>query len=140
MTILVEEKDVKCLFYPHNTTYEKYFPKNHSCNTKYLDCISQCHLLNLRIWCGDKIYVFKANPCLLMNNFPDHMLHCDFSKYTQRHIDSVEKIEYGYIFFPSFSRWGKMGNILAMAKCKKTSKRRSHWKFVGSEKEMLYER
>ena len=102
MTILVEEKDVKCLFYPHNTTYEKYFPKNHSCNTKYLDCISQCHLLNLRIWCGDKIYVFKANPCLLMNNFPDHMLHCDFSKYTQRHIDSVEKIEYGYIFFSSF--------------------------------------
>ena len=91
-------------------------------------------------WCGDKIYVFKANPCVLMNNFPDHMLHCDFSKYTQRHIDSVEKIEYGYIFFPSFLRWGKMGNILAMAKCKKTSKRRSHWKFVGSEKEMLYER
>ena len=49
MTILVEEKDVRCLFYPHNTTYEKYFPKNHSCNTKYLDCISLCHLLNLRI-------------------------------------------------------------------------------------------
>ena len=42
--------------------------------------------------------------------------------------------------FPSFLRWGKMGNLLAMAKCKKTSKRRSHWKFVGSEKEMLYER
>ena len=51
MTILVEEKDVKRLFYPHNTTYEKYFPKNHCCNTIYLDCIStqQCHILNLRI-------------------------------------------------------------------------------------------
>ena len=30
------------------------------------------------------------------------MLHCDFSIYTQRHIDCVEKIEYGYIFFSSF--------------------------------------
>ena len=66
------------------------------------------------------------------------MLHCDFSIYTLRHNDCVEKIEHG--FFPSFLRWGKMGNILTMAKCKKTSKRRSHWKFVGSEKEMLYER